>query len=52
MDERVERGMQRQLEAAPDDRIGWKMALNAPAIVEALGIGEPALGGLFRSRVV
>ena len=52
MDERVERGMRRQLEAAPDDRIGWKLALNAPAIVEALGIGEPALGGLFRSRVV
>ena len=51
MDERVERGMQRQLEAAPDDRIGWKLALNAPAIVKALGIGEPALGGLFRSRV-
>ena len=51
MDERVERGMRRQLEAAPDDRIGWKLALNAPAIVAALGIGEPALGGLFRSRV-
>jgi 2-oxo-3-hexenedioate decarboxylase len=51
MDERVERGMRRQLDSAPDDRIGWKLALNAPAIVEALGIGEPALGGLFRSRV-
>ena len=51
MDERVERGMRRQLEAAPADRVGWKLALNAPAIVDALGIGEPALGGLFRSRV-
>ena len=51
MDERVERGMRRQLEAAPSDRIGWKLALNAPAIVEALGIGEPALGWLARSRV-
>ena len=51
MDERVGRGMRRQLEAAPADRIGWKLALNAPAIVEALGIGEPALGGLSESRV-
>jgi 2-keto-4-pentenoate hydratase len=51
MDERVERGMRRQLEAAPADRIGWKLALNAPALVEALGIGEPALGWLAESRV-
>ena len=52
MDERVERGMRRQLDAAPDDRIGWKLALNAPAIMEALGIGEPALGWLSRAQVV
>jgi 2-keto-4-pentenoate hydratase len=51
MDERVERGMRRQLTAAPDDRIGWKMALNAPAIMEALGLPEPALGWLSRGRV-
>jgi len=51
MDERVERGMRRQLAAAPDDRIGWKMALNAPAIMEALGLPEPALGWLSRERV-
>ena len=51
MDERVERGMRRQLAAAPDDRIGWKMALNAPAIMEALGLAEPALGWLSRGRV-
>jgi 2-keto-4-pentenoate hydratase len=51
MDERVERGMRRQLAAAPDDRIGWKMALNAPAIMEALGLREPALGWLSRERV-
>ena len=51
MDERVERGMRRQLAEAPPDRIGWKMALNAPAIMERLGLPEPALGGLFRSRV-
>jgi 2-keto-4-pentenoate hydratase len=51
MDERVERGMRRQLAAAPPDRIGWKMALNAPAAMEALGLEEPALGWLSRSRV-
>jgi 2-keto-4-pentenoate hydratase len=51
MDERVERGMRRQLAAAPDDRIGWKMALNTPAIMEALGLSEPALGWLSRERV-
>ena len=51
MDERVERGMRRQLASAPDDRIGWKMALNAPAIMQALGMPEPALGWLSRERV-
>ena len=51
MDERVERGMRRQLASAPDDRIGWKMALNAPAIMNALGLPEPALGWLSRERV-
>ena len=51
MDERVERGMRRQLASAPDDRIGWKMALNAPAIMDALGLPEPALGWLSRERV-
>lgn len=51
MDERVERGMRRQLATLPDDRIGWKMALNAPAIMEALGMEEPALGWLSRARV-
>lgn len=51
MDERVVRGMGRQLEAAPRDRIGWKVALNAPAIIENLGIGEPAVGWLSGSRV-
>jgi 2-keto-4-pentenoate hydratase len=51
MDERVERGMRRQLASAPPDRIGWKLALNAPAIMEALGLAEPALGWLSRSRV-
>ena len=51
MDERVERGMRRQLASAPDDRIGWKMALNAPAIMDALGLPEPALGWLSGARV-
>ncbi|HYH59751.1 MAG TPA: hypothetical protein VD790_11105 [Thermoleophilaceae bacterium] len=51
MDPRVERGMRRQLAAAPSDRIGWKIALNAPAIMEGLGIEEPALGWLAQDRV-
>ena len=51
MDERVERGMRRQLAAEPADRIGWKIALNAPAIMEALGLSEPGLGWLSRGRV-
>jgi 2-keto-4-pentenoate hydratase len=51
MDERVERGMRRQLASIPADRIGWKMALNAPAIMEALGLEEPALGWLSRAQV-
>lgn len=51
MDERVERGMRRQLAAAPADRIGWKIALNAPPIMEQLGIEEPALGWLAESAV-
>jgi 2-keto-4-pentenoate hydratase len=51
MDERVERGLRRQLGAVPPDRIGWKIALNAPAIMESLGLPEPGLGWLSRSRV-
>jgi 2-keto-4-pentenoate hydratase len=51
MDDRVERGMRRQLASAPEDRIGWKMALNAPAIMQALGLAEPALGWLSRARI-
>lgn len=52
MDARVERGMRRQLAAAPADAIGWKLALNAPAIMGALGLEEPALGRLSSGRVV
>jgi 2-keto-4-pentenoate hydratase len=51
MDARVERGMRRQLASAPQDRIGWKMALNAAPIMEALGLDEPGLGCLSRARV-
>lgn len=51
MDERVERGMRRQLAEAPPDRIGWKLALNAPAIMDRLGLEEPGLGWLSRERV-
>jgi len=51
MDERVERGMRRQLATVPEDRIGWKIALNAPALMEGLGLAEPGLGYLTRARV-
>jgi len=51
MDERVERGMRRQLAGLPADRIGWKIALNAPALMDALGLDEPGLGFLTRARV-
>jgi 2-keto-4-pentenoate hydratase len=51
MDARVERGMRRQLADAPADAIGWKLALNAPAIMNNLGLEEPALGRLSESRV-
>jgi 2-keto-4-pentenoate hydratase len=51
MDERVERGMRRQLASAPADQIGWKLALNAAPIMEALGLEEPGLGWLARTRV-
>ena len=51
MDGRVERGMRRQLASAPPDQIGWKLALNAPAIMQALGLDEPALGWLSRAKV-
>lgn len=52
MDPRVERGMRRQLDRLPAERIGWKVALNAPAALERLGLEEPALGWLARERVV
>lgn len=51
MDERVARGMRRQLAEEPADRIGWKLALNAPALMEQLGLPEPGLGWLAQSRV-
>jgi len=51
MDPRVERGMRRQLAERPGDRIGWKLALNAPPLMERLGLAEPALGWLARSLV-
>ena len=51
MDERVARGMRRQLAEAPADRVGWKIALNAPAIMEKLGLAEPAVAWLAGSAV-
>lgn len=51
MDDRVERGMRRQLASAPPDAIGWKLALNAPPLMKRLGLEEPALGRLSAARV-
>jgi 2-keto-4-pentenoate hydratase len=51
MDERIERGMTTQLEgwraslAEPGiERVGWKVGLNAPPVMEALGIERPVIG--------
>lgn len=51
MDERIERGMRAQLEgwrsalARPGvERVGWKVGLNAPPVMEALGLDRPVIG--------
>jgi 2-keto-4-pentenoate hydratase len=51
MDERIENGMQTQLagwrealQASGVERVGWKIGLNAPPVMEALGIDRPVTG--------
>jgi 2-keto-4-pentenoate hydratase len=51
MDERIAKGMNTQLDgwrdalAAPGvERVGWKVGLNAPPVMEALGIDRPVIG--------
>lgn len=51
-DERVDRGMRRQLElrdrmlADGAARLGWKVGLNAPPVLEKLGLDAPLVGFL------
>jgi 2-keto-4-pentenoate hydratase len=58
MDERVRRGMEAQLaawRAALDGgarRVGWKVGLNAPAILEALDLDRPVVGYLTSATAV
>jgi 2-keto-4-pentenoate hydratase len=57
-DERIESGMRAQLEAwrgkldAGAQRVGWKVGLNAPPVMEALGIEEPVVGYMVSETVV
>ena len=53
MDERIESGMRIQLAGwrsamglADVERVGWKVGLNAPPVMEALGIDRPVIGWL------
>jgi 2-keto-4-pentenoate hydratase len=52
MDERIEKGMHIQLQgwrsalSAGVDRVGWKVGLNAPPVMEALEIDRPVIGWL------
>jgi 2-oxo-hept-3-ene-1,7-dioate hydratase len=58
MDERIERGMRTQLDrwrSALDrgaQRVGWKVGLNPPPIMEALGIDRPVVGYMVSETVV
>jgi 2-keto-4-pentenoate hydratase len=51
MDERIERGMRIQLAgwrsalgSADVERVGWKVGLNAPPVMEALELDRPVIG--------
>jgi 2-keto-4-pentenoate hydratase len=51
MDERIEKGMEVQLagwraalETGDVERVGWKIGLNAPPVMEALKIDRPVIG--------
>lgn len=50
-DDRVDKGMRRQLEGL-GDIIGWKMGLTVPAVQEHLGLDGPVLGHLLRTSVI
>jgi 2-keto-4-pentenoate hydratase len=58
MDERVARGMEAQLGAwrvalaGGAQRVGWKVGLNAPAVLEALELDRPVVGYLTSATVV
>ncbi|HWH44286.1 MAG TPA: fumarylacetoacetate hydrolase family protein [Thermoleophilaceae bacterium] len=50
-DERAARGLRAALAAlAGEQRIGWKIGLNAPAVQALVGISEPVAGVLVASR--
>jgi 2-keto-4-pentenoate hydratase len=54
-DARVARGMGVQLARlrdASDERIGWKIGMNAPAFQEKVGLDGSLVGQLFGSRVL
>ena len=52
MDERIQKGMHAQLQGwrsalgAGVERVGWKVGLNAPPVMEALRIDRPVIGWL------
>jgi 2-keto-4-pentenoate hydratase len=57
-DERIERGMRAQLEGwrakldGGAQRVGWKVGLNAPPVMEAIGIDQPLAGYMVSETVV
>jgi 2-keto-4-pentenoate hydratase len=57
-DERVERGMRRQLELRARlldegaEALGWKVGINAPAVQEQLGLDAPVAGFLTTATLV
>ena len=51
-DERVARGMRRQLELRRGRRLGWKLGFGAPAALEKLGLDGPLVGFLEAERLV
>lgn len=52
-DERAARGLRRAFESlAGEERIGWKIGFNLPAVQQGVGIEEPVAGLLVASRVI
>jgi 2-keto-4-pentenoate hydratase len=58
VDRRVRAGLERQLVAwrtlveSGAQRVGWKVGLNAPPVMEALGLAHPVIGFLTRATVI